>query len=188
VDPVAAEARETARQLLEGTLPIRWSHVRSVGATAELVASALDESDRMLLVAAAWLHDIGYAPALVDTGFHPLDGARWLRRAGWAPRVVGLVANHSYALVEAAERGLAGELAAEFPAEQSAVAEALAYCDLTTGPDGRRVDLVDRLAEIRSRYGRDSVVGRFVDRAEGDMVETVGRVEARLGLRGPSAG
>ncbi|HKE64828.1 MAG TPA: HD domain-containing protein [Micromonosporaceae bacterium] len=180
MDPVAAEARETARQLLEDTLPMRWSHVRAVSAMAERVASALDESDRMPLVAAAWLHDIGYAPALVDTGFHPLDGARWLRRAGWPANVVGLVANHSYALVEAAERGLAGELAAEFPAEQSAVAEALAYCDLTTGPDGQRVDVVDRIAEIRSRYGRDSVVGRFVDRAEGDMIATVRRVEARL--------
>ena len=34
------------------------------------------------LVAAAWLHDIGYAPELVETGFHPLDGARYLRREG----------------------------------------------------------------------------------------------------------
>jgi hypothetical protein len=32
-------------------------------------------------VAAAWLHDIGYAPAIAEsgTGFHPLDGARYLR-------------------------------------------------------------------------------------------------------------
>ena len=26
------------------------------------------------LVASCWLHDIGYAPALRYTGFHPLDG------------------------------------------------------------------------------------------------------------------
>jgi len=39
------------------------------------------------LVCADWLHDIGYAPALVATGFHPLDGARFLEsvglRVGW---------------------------------------------------------------------------------------------------------
>ena len=36
-------------------------------------------ADADLLEAAAWLHDIGYAPSLVATGFHPLDGARYLR-------------------------------------------------------------------------------------------------------------
>src|SRR5262245_19372985 len=169
VDPVVADAREVALQLLADTLPLRWSHVRAVGATAQRIASTLGEGDRTPLVAAAWLHDIGYVPELVDSGFHPLDGAWWLRRAGWSPRIVGLVANHSYALVEAAECGLAGELATEFPAEDSSAADALVYCDLTTGPDGRRLDVVDRLAEIRSRHGPESVVGRFVDRAERDM-------------------
>jgi hypothetical protein len=31
-------------------------------------------ADRPVLIAAAWLHDIGYAPGLPETGFHPLDG------------------------------------------------------------------------------------------------------------------
>ncbi len=42
------------------------------------------------LVAAAWLHDIGYAPEVTDTGFHPLDGARYLVGLGIAERVVNL--------------------------------------------------------------------------------------------------
>lgn len=52
----------------------------------QTVASRADEigyvvsEDTDVLVAAAWLRDIGYAPEVVDTGFHPLDGARWLRR------------------------------------------------------------------------------------------------------------
>ena len=37
------------------------------------------------LVASAWLHDIGYAAGLQETGFHPVDGARHLRSAGWPP-------------------------------------------------------------------------------------------------------
>ncbi len=43
------------------------------------------------LVAAAYLHDIGYAPELAITGFHPLDGARHLRvtRARAARRIGG---------------------------------------------------------------------------------------------------
>jgi hypothetical protein len=44
------------------------------------------------MVMAAWLHDIGYAPELAVTGFHPLDGARFLRRAGADGQVVSLVA------------------------------------------------------------------------------------------------
>jgi HD superfamily phosphodiesterase len=35
-----------------------------------------------VLVAACYLHDIGYALALARGGFHPLDGARFLRALG----------------------------------------------------------------------------------------------------------
>ncbi|SCG11123.1 HD domain-containing protein [Streptomyces sp. MnatMP-M27] len=59
-----------------------------VGANAEVLESA------------AVLHDIGYAPPLVNTGFHPLDGARYLRDTHAADeRIVRLVANHTYALL-----------------------------------------------------------------------------------------
>jgi len=79
---------------------------------ARRVATTLSFPDD--LVAAAWLHDIGYAPGLVQTGFHPLDGARFLRRAGADGQVVSLVAYHSRARVEADVRGLGTELAARF--------------------------------------------------------------------------
>jgi HD superfamily phosphodiesterase len=185
---VVGYARTTAQHLLGNALPMRWAHVRAVGAKADAVAGhpgLIGEPDRASLAAAAWLHDIGYAPGLVDTGFHPLDGARWLRANGVDGRVSALVANHSCALIEADERGLAAALADEFPAERSIVAEVLVYCDLTTGPDGRSLDVVDRLADIRSRYGRRSVVGRFVDRAEAELISTVRRIEARLAHDGP---
>jgi hypothetical protein len=57
----------------------------------------------------------------------------------------------------------------------------LVYCDLTTGPDGRTLDVEERLADIRARYGRQSVVGRFVACAEHDLIATVRRVERLLG-------
>ncbi|ETB45481.1 phosphohydrolase, partial [Mycobacterium avium 10-5560] len=60
------------------------------------------------LVAAAWLHDIGYAPSVRRTGFHPLDGAEFVRSAGFGKLVASLVAFHTGAHVEASERGLQG--------------------------------------------------------------------------------
>jgi hypothetical protein len=110
-------AREPASACLAAELPRRWGHVQAVAAMAEsLRPAAGDEAD--LLVMAAWLHDIGYASGLVDTGFHPLDGARYLRGLGADARLCGLVANHSGAAREAELRGLSAQMA-EFPDENS---------------------------------------------------------------------
>jgi predicted HD phosphohydrolase len=72
-------AMELAEAKLAASLPRRWRHVRSVARRARWAGKQLSLSDA--LVAAAWLHDIGYAPDLVETGFHPLatstaDGPR----------------------------------------------------------------------------------------------------------------
>jgi hypothetical protein len=129
---------------------------------------------------AAWLHDIGYAPDLVTSGFHPLDGARFLRRSGLDERVVSLVAYHSCARIEADIRGVGGELASEFDLADQPLADALLYCDMTTGPDGDYVRPADRLVEIRGRYGPDHEVTRFVERAASEILTTAGRVEELL--------
>jgi HD superfamily phosphodiesterase len=70
-------AEQLARKLLENPLPRRWSHVQGVAARARGLAPVVG-GDAGLLEAAAWLHDIGYSPELAGTGFHPLDGARYL--------------------------------------------------------------------------------------------------------------
>jgi predicted hydrolase (HD superfamily) len=172
------DAAELAQTLLADELPRRWRHVRSVARRARWVAKQLSLSDD--LVAGAWLHDIGYAPQLVDTGFHPLDGARYLRRRGIDGQVVNLVAHHSCARIEAEVRGLGAELASEFPPADSALADALLYCDMTTGPDGDYVRPADRLVEIRGRYGPDHEVTRFVERAASEILTTAGHVEQLL--------
>jgi len=74
------DAAVLAGTWLAGALPQRWRHVQSVARRAGWAADRLSLPED--LVAAAWLHDIGYAPGLAVTGFHPLDGARFLRRAG----------------------------------------------------------------------------------------------------------
>ena len=88
----------------------RWLHAQGVARQAQHVAPILPASEREALVAAAYLHDLGYAPTLVQTGLHPLDGARHLRALGHE-RLAGLVAYHSGARAEAEFRGLAAERA-----------------------------------------------------------------------------
>ncbi len=174
------DARKIADELMADELPRRWGHVRAVAAKAERISRVLDVDSRDVLVASAWLHDIGYVQPLRDTGFHPLDGARWLRSRGFDPRVTALVANHSCAVIEADERGLRDELVAEFSREQTPAEDALWYCDMTTGPDGQDFEVLERLSEITARYGPEDVVTRFIGRARDEIVSAVRRTEARL--------
>src|SRR5690606_2435559 len=122
---------------------------------------------------------IGYAPELVDTGAHQLDGGRWLASLGHH-RMAALVAHHSGARFEVELRGL-GQRLDDFPREAGAVDDALTYCDLTTGPRGDDVPAAERLAEVRRRYAADSVVVRALDVAEPALLAAVARTEARLG-------
>jgi HD superfamily phosphodiesterase len=176
----AAWAEELARKLLEIPLARRWAHVQGVAARARTLAPILGE-DADLLEAAAWLHDIGYSPELAETGFHPLDGARYLRDRHQADAVLcSLVAHHSYAIIEAEERGLAGELSREFSPVSQVLCDALAYCDMTTDPSGNSVSVRDRLSEIRERYGPYSVATRFTRKAEPCLLSSVARTDYLL--------
>jgi putative nucleotidyltransferase with HDIG domain len=110
----ASRAEHLARELLQEPLPRRWAHVQGMATRARNLAPVLG-ADADLIEAAAWLHDIGYAPGLAVTGLHALDGARYLRDAQHADAMLcRLVAHHSYTIVEAEERGLADILGLEF--------------------------------------------------------------------------
>ncbi|MBT2213780.1 HD domain-containing protein [Actinomadura sp. NEAU-AAG7] len=178
----AAWARDLARKHLETPLPRRWAHTQGVARQARTLAPILgDQAD--LLEAAAWLHDIGYAPDLVVTGFHPLDGARYLRDTHQADNhLCHLVAHHSNALVEARERGVAELLSGGFRPVNTNLSCALTYCDMTTDPDGMLVDIDARLAEIRARYGPAHVVTRFLLKAEPSLREAVRIVQHEASL------
>ncbi|WP_239153835.1 HD domain-containing protein, partial [Virgisporangium aliadipatigenens] len=128
-DLVSRAGAVAERHLGVPELVDRWAHVRAVAERAwALCAGFADPVDRELAVAAAWLHDIGYAGELVATGFHPLDGARYLQRVGFPPRLVALVAHHSGARFEAAERGLGADLEV-FPLEDGPVMDVLVAAD-----------------------------------------------------------
>ncbi|MGI5500157.1 three-helix bundle dimerization domain-containing protein [Lentzea sp. CA-135723] len=156
---LASWARNTARRLLAPELPRRWAHTAGVARRAERVARVLPEDERELLVAAAWVHDIGYAAEVKDTGLHSLDGARYLKRAGVSERVCSLVAHHSGAAAVAQLVGLADQLV-EFPDNRGRLRDALWYCDMSTGPDGQPTTVQGRLQEIRQRRGPDDPVVR----------------------------
>ncbi|MET7468417.1 HD domain-containing protein [Micromonospora sp. NPDC005599] len=174
-----SRATVIAKHHLAEALPRRWRHVQAVAAKARALKHLVG-ADGDVLEAAAWLHDIGYAPDIVDTGFHALDGARWLLRQAFRPRLASLVAHHSCASYEAEERGLKPALMAEFPLEQSPTSDALWFADMTTGPDGQDLTVDERLAEIRERYGPDDLVTRFWMKAEAPLREVVRRTEERL--------
>jgi hypothetical protein len=173
----ASRAQETAEGLLAEALPRRWAHVQGVAGQASRVAASLALGE--VLVVAAWLHDIGYAPRVADTGFHPLDGARHLASLGAPMRIVNLVARHSNAILEAELRGLGPQVGA-FPDECGVLRDALWYCDLTTSPDGEPVAAGDRMAEIRQRYGPGHIVTRFIDEGAPELLAAVERTERHL--------
>jgi hypothetical protein len=170
-------AEQQAVVLLAG-LGDRWTHVQAVAAQARRVSRALAPEDRAYLVAAAWLHDVGYATSLSRLGFHPVDGARYVRQQG-QERLASLVAYHSGAQFEAEERGLVDALA-EFEPEDGPLLDALTYADMTTGPAGQRVDLEERIAEILKRYPPDDPVHRAIRRSHSVLREAVERTRARL--------
>jgi hypothetical protein len=173
-------AEAVARGLLAEALPHRWAHSQAVAAKARTLAPILGRHAGAV-TAAAWLHDIGYAPGLHDTGFHPLDGGRYLRDVQQAnPLVCRLVAHHSCAAIEAAERGLAADLFREFKPAAGQLTDALIYCDMTTGPQGQPMTVGQRLAEIRDRYGPDHVVTRALARSAPDLAASVARVTRKL--------
>ncbi|WP_434056322.1 HD domain-containing protein [Georgenia wangjunii] len=180
----ASDARSLAFRLVGGTSD-RWQHVVGVAAAAQAASSAVQADEASLLVAAAWLHDIGYSPGLATTGFHPLDGARHLRVLGAPARLCALVAHHSAASVEAKLRGLGPVLSMEFPADRSVVADALTYADMTTGPSGQSVVVEDRLAEILTRYPAGHPVHEAISIASPQIIAAVTSVEIRLAARRP---
>jgi HD domain-containing protein len=156
---------------------VRWAHVQGVVELASEISPAVPASEALVLVAAAFLHDIGYSWHLRVTGAHQLDGARHLRRLGLG-RLACLVAHHSEARFEIGVRGLAEELDA-YAREESAVSDALTYCDMLTGASGARVSLEERLEEIEQRHGSGLVVDAL-NLARPVLERAVERTRARL--------
>ncbi|AUN41807.1 HD domain-containing protein [Tsukamurella tyrosinosolvens] len=178
---LVVRAQAVAEDLLS-ELPRRLAHVRGVAARAEELRAPLSDADAVAVVSAAWAHDVGYSARIATTGFHPVDGARFLRAEGFDEVVVCLVAHHSGAAVEADERGLAGDLA-EFARPPERLLDFVTCADMQTGPTGMRVEVQDRLEEILRRYQPGDPVHRAITRSGPSLIAAVDRVNAALALR-----
>lgn len=170
------EARSIAERLL-APLGDRWRHARAVGQLAQEVGRILSDLDRRFLVAAAYLHDVGYAPSLRRTGLHQLDGASYVRSLG-QERLARLIAHHSESRFEVQLRGFGHELDL-YEREESWTADALTYCDLTTGPLGQPMTLEERIAEVEQRYGQGDIVSAL-RRATPYLTAAVASTQERL--------
>lgn len=172
------QASKVASEYLAG-LGRRWEHVCTVGLLADVLEQAGTIPSEV--AAAAWVHDLGYAEELAMTGFHPLDGATFLKDQGAPAEVVALVAHHTGADVEAEERGLTAALA-EMPTPDPTALDVVTLLDLVTAPDGTLTDPETRIAEILSRYPASSPVRRAVSRSRDELLAAAARARLQLGL------
>lgn len=151
---IADRVRQSARDLTE---------LGTVGVIDEIVAYC-----------AALVHDIGYLEPLQRTGFHPVDGAEYLSANGYG-RLAELIIGHSSSPEEAELRQIPGVHAADEP-----IAELLSYWDMQVGPSGELMSYEERLADILTRHGEHSVVGRANLRAAPRIRELIARVDRLL--------
>lgn len=173
-----ADARLVARSLV-GDLHPRWAHVQAVGRCAEELCEAASLPKRVAV--ASWLHDIGYGRSIASSGFHPLDGARFLAERGAPKEVIQLVAWHTGAGFEAQERGLLGDLDA-FAKPPADELDALTMIDLATSPTGEPILDVERIAEILSRYEGGHPVHEAVESSRVSLLASSRRAKVALGL------
>lgn len=171
------EARDLGWMFLHRD-PRRWAHVEGVAARAEELRPAVPPEEGDLLVAAAWLHDIGCSEVLVETGFHSLDGAVYLESTG-ERRLAELVAHHSGSRFVADLLGLGPQLG-RYPFVEDALTDALTYADQTVGAVGERLTVGERLADTARRHGPDAPKTRVRHLREPYALAAADRAERRL--------
>lgn len=143
---VITRARSVVAELLRDD-PGTTSHCLRAARKAAELAQRFPQSRMTDVVAAAWLHDIGYAPRLRRTGFHPLDGSLYLMSEDWPERIVRLVAHHSLASFEAPFYGVGHHLGVIEPVT-GVDADILISADLQSGPGEPVPTVAQRLEQM----------------------------------------
>ena len=181
-ETLVARARDLATRIMRED-PDRVRHLGAVAQRAEALSVTVPATMVDTLVASGWLHDIGYAPALRQTGFHPLDGATYLRGEGWPDPVCELVAHHSGSRFVARIRGLDGPLR-EFEFVEDAPSDVLTVADNTACQDGSLVTISERLREKLQRHGPDCPGARANPERDDYIRAAARRVVQRLASMG----
>jgi hypothetical protein len=161
----------------------RLAHSAAVAQRSREAAEVmhLDPARIKQLEQAGWLHDIGYAPEIANTGFYPLDGARWLRNHDADDELCSLVAWRTGAFREARLRGLDHDLLAEFPEPPRLCIDVLTWADMTSALDGEVCTVAVRIDEILSRYDQGSTVHQAVSQSRADLIAGGELIEGLLG-------
>ncbi|KHQ54737.1 HD domain-containing protein [Mameliella alba] len=130
----------------------RLAHIRQVMRVAQVVEARQDFGGRLVIAVA--YHDIGYARAFAETGFHPVDGAILARADGCDAEVVDAVLHHSGArgLCLRTRPDLAGHYGPACRMMDTRLSRALTFCDNRSGPNGEALTLAERIADIRQRH------------------------------------
>lgn len=130
----------------------RLAHIRQVVALAHRLEHRKSFGGR--LIAAAVYHDIGYAPDLAATGFHPVDGAVLAKTHGLDAGTVDAVLHHSGArsLAVMTRPDLLCHYGARCRMMETELSRALTFCDNRSGPLGEPLSLDARAADIRRRH------------------------------------
>ena len=136
--------------------PKRVEHVLEIARRVRNSGEKLRFSGELLDLAesAALLHDIGYWKEIALTGFHPIDGAKFLIEHG-EREIADLIVGHSCSPEE-------GQLLGHLGIEQSPniVAKLITFWDVQVKQGGEVVTYSERYNDILKRYGEDSIVGQ----------------------------
>lgn len=181
--PLTARFQEEAAMLAARYLvgnERRFNHTKGVVRQAAKLARRLRRYDEQMwnnawgdrLIAAAWVHDVGYGAN--ETDFHPLDGANVLKGTILEP-LAWAVALHSGASAEGELRGVSCGV---YHVEDRMFLDCLTYADLTTGPDGTRMKVCERIEDIKSRYPMEHPAYGACIRNHDDFFRIVKTIEA----------
>ncbi|MCB0320049.1 MAG: HD domain-containing protein [Bdellovibrionales bacterium] len=147
--------------------PPRRDHILAVAEQCKLMASTIASRNPALQLdsdeafRAGLLHDIGYLAEVkayikthniyAVTGWHPIDGANYLRLRG-AHRLADLIEGHGNS-AEMAEMLGVGPVSIS----DDLVATIVTIADCNTGPTGDKVSYEERLREIHARGNKDAL-------------------------------
>ena len=158
----------------------RLKHVLEVARRVKETATTLSEAGKAeidvdLAYRSALLHDIGYAEGLIDTGFHPIDGARYLEKAGF-PDIASFIVCHSNSPEQAVIKGLP-----EIDISENLIADLITYWDVQVMQGGECVPYAERLADIKERHGVDSAVWKAHQLASARIEAVMAKINSLLG-------
>ena len=174
-DPLARYARECASMLLAGR-EAALARAETAARTVEAAAKALRRPRPEMLVASAYLHDIGTSEQAVRSGLPSVDGAVELLSMGWPDPVISLVAHQLQSRMIARYLD-AGPQLALITRIQGWPADILDYAILTTGADGAIRPVEEGLAAVEREQAAEP---RIPDRIARERLGRLARAGSRV--------